>query len=211
VGPTASEGLLQGHVDYTTPVASTDPPPTGIIWTYSTGATANTNTGLRYAVNWVRRQYNPRIKVKCRVPTTAANSWFLFGLSVDVDIQATETEVIDTTESAFLLGWRNTPDTTIMVFRNGGTNAVTATPTVVAVTGQAKTTELVSYEIDMRAAGDVLVTIKNETTGATMYTQTFTTNLPVTTVEMHPVFQLKNTDAANHDLVLCYMELEQDV
>ena len=63
----------------------------------------------------------------------------------------------------------------------------------------------------MRAAGDVLVTVTNAVTGATIYTNTFTTNLPTATVEMRPVFQLRNTDSVNHDLVLNYMELEQDV
>jgi hypothetical protein len=209
VGGTFSEGLLQGHIDFTTPLADSDPPPYGLFWRYSTGTTSNTNTGLRYGVNWIRRQFNPRIKVKCRTPTTAANSWFLFGLSVDIEITAAETVPIDDTESAFLLGWRNT-DGTIAVFRNGGTNAVTSTPTVVS-TGQTKPIEVASWEIDMRAAGDVLVTVKNEATGATIYTNTFTTNLPSSTVAMSPIFQLKNTDAVNHDLWLHYMELEQDM
>ena len=40
VGGTFSEGLLQGHIDYTTPVAETDPPPYGIVWRYSTGSSA---------------------------------------------------------------------------------------------------------------------------------------------------------------------------
>src|SRR5215213_927148 len=208
-GGTYSEGLLQGHIDMTVPVAGTDPSPYGLGWTYSTGSTVNTNAGLRYGVAWVRRQYNPRIKVKCRTPTTAANSWFLFGLSVDVDIQDSETVTIDDTESAFLVGWRNT-DGTIAVFRNAGTNAVSSTPTVVS-TGQTKPIEVTTWEIDMRAAGDVLVTVTNGSTGATIYTNTFTTNLPTTSIEMRPVFQLKNTDSVNHDLSLYYMELEQDM
>jgi hypothetical protein len=209
VGGTYSEGLLQGHIDFTVPVASADPPPYGLYWLYNTGTTANTNTGLRYGVNWIRRQFNPRIKVKARTPTTAANSWFLFGLSVDIEITAAETVPIDDTESAFLLGWRNT-DGSIAVFRNGGTNAVSSTPTVVS-TGQTKPIEVTSWEIDMRAAGDVLVTVKNEATGATIYTNTFTTNLPDAATAMSPIFQLKNTDAVNHNLHLYYMEQEQDI
>jgi hypothetical protein len=210
LGGTVSEGLLQNHIDMGTVVSTSDPPPYGLYWNYSTGTTSNTNAGLRYSVGWVRRQYNPRIKVKARTPVTASNAWFLFGLSVDTDITGAETAPIDDTESAFLLGWRNTPDTGITVFRNGGTNAVTTSPIVVA-TGQSKPIEVTTWEIDMRAAGDVLVTVTNAATGATIYTATFTTNLPVTTVDMRPVFQIKNTDSVNHDLWLHYMELEQDM
>lgn len=209
VGGTFSEGLLQGHIDYTVPVASEAASPYGLYWLYSTGTTANTNTGLRYGVAWVRRQYNPRIKVKARTPVNAANSWFLFGFSSDLDITGAQTVPIEDPQSAFLLGWRNT-DGSIAVFRNGGTNAVSSTPTIVS-TGQTKPIEVTSWEIDMRAAGDVVVTILNASTGASIYTNTFTTNLPDSATPMRPVFQLKNTDAVNHDLWLHYLEQEQDL
>lgn len=209
VGGSMGEGLLQNHIDITTPTATSEPPPYGLYWLYTTGTTQNTNTGLRYAAVWARRQFNPRIKIKSRTPGTAANSWFLFGLSFDQDIEASETAPIDNDESAFLLGWRNT-DGSIMVFRNSGTNTVTSSPTVVN-TGQTKPTEVTTWEIDMRPAGDVLVNIVNAATGATIYTNTFSTNLPTADRGMRPVFQLKNTDSLNHDLHLYYMELEQDM
>jgi hypothetical protein len=211
VGGTFSEGMLQGHIDIRTPVSAQDAPPYGTYWLYSTGSgTANVNTGLRYGVTWVRRQYNPRIKVKSRTPVTAANSWFLFGLSTSLDITGAASVPIADAESAFLLGWRNT-DGSIAVFRNGGTGSSSSSPTIVS-TGQTKPVEVTTWEIDMRSGtNDVLVTIVNAATGASIYTNTFPTNLPDTTSAMRPVFQMKGTDTANHDLWLGFMELESDM
>jgi hypothetical protein len=215
IGGSASEGMLAGHLDMGTIVADVDPPPYGTFWRYSTGTTSNTNCGIRYTNSWIRRDTNPRIKVKART-STPSNTRFLFGLSADLDITPSEAEPIDDTESAFLVGWRSS-DANITIFRNGGSNAAPSAPTLTNTNqSKAAASEVYSYEVDFRTS-DVLVTVKNELTGTTVYTNTFNSNLPSSTVPsgasiyLRPVFQLHNTDSTSHDLLLCYCELEEDV
>ena len=219
--------MLTGHIDMspgaTNSVATPDihPPPGGTHWRYDTSTTTNNNAGIRYPLTFIRRDFDARLKCKVRIPVSATGHQFLFGFSVDVDINPTQ-NIIEDTQSGFIVGYRSTDDN-FMVIRNGGTNAVTATPTFTdAGTAVPKNASLYrTIEIQFRSQGaNALVTIQNIATSApyaasTVYTNTFTTNLPAITstgtggsIYMRPVLQITNKESVNHQLEVYYMELE---
>jgi hypothetical protein len=204
-----------------------DPPPAGTHWNYCTGgSTDNTNAGIRYATSaFIRRDYDARLKCKVRLPTSTANHQFLFGFTVNDLIEPAQAPILDT-HSAFLIGYRHT-DTKVNIMRNAGTNATPTTPTFTSLDGTGGTTNVDkstgyrTYEIAFRNQGaEALVTIQNISstspyTVSTIYTNTFTTNLPSITstgtggsIYMRPVVQITNREFVNHQLELFFMELE---
>jgi len=222
---TVSQGTLAGHINVGTPINDNDPPPAGTHWQYDTGTTSNTNAGIRWASTWIRRDFNPRLKVKYRIPVSATGHQFLFGLSVDVDIDSTQAALLDT-QSGILVGYRST-DANYVVIRNGGTNAQTVTPTV----DDTASTSVVSKSASVyrtaeiaftNAGGTCTVTIQNIALTApyaasTIFTKQYTTNLPAITspgtggsIYLRPVMQVTNKEAVNHSLELFKMELDTD-
>jgi hypothetical protein len=198
-----------------------DPPPGGTHWNYCTGPTSNTNAGIRYATSaFIRRDFDARLKCKVRLPTSTANHQFLFGFTVNDLVEPAQAPILDT-HSAFLIGYRHT-DSNVNIIRNAGTNATPTTPTFTDLTASVpKTTGYRTYEIAFRNQGaEALVTIQNIATSApyaatTIYTNTFTTNLPSITstgtggsIYMRPMVQITNRESVNHQLELFFMELE---
>lgn len=220
-GGSYSQGMLAGHIDMGDPVlADADPPPVGTAWKYASGTTSNTVAGLRYNQVWIRRDFNPRLKVKYETPDGALDHDFFFGFSTDTDITATQNP-LETTNSGLLVGYRST-DTNLMVIRNGGTNSASSTPTFTDTgSSNPKGSQLRTIEISFTGTDGTTANVLVQTISlsapfgaTTTYTNTFTTNLPALTsgtasVYMRPVFQIANKTATNKRLWLSYMELDQ--
>lgn len=211
-GGGSGQGLLYGFIDQPAlPTRLVGEPPEGIYWNYNSGTVANTITGITFPQTFIRKTFDPRLRVRFRVPTSSNLCRLLVGMSTDTAIPADDT-FIGTTNSGIVVGWRST-DTTFKVFRNGGTNAASATPTVVD-TLQGKSTSLRSIEIAFTGGGtNCTVTLYSEITvpPTVLYTQTFSTNLPATGFSMSPSIILSNTSTAAKDLQVFYAEYSQTI
>jgi hypothetical protein len=223
---TISQGTLSGHTNVgTTITMDNDPPPAGTHWQYDTDSATNTNAGVRWLTTWLRRDFNPRLRVKYRVPVGPTGAQFLCGLSVDADISATQNPLEDT-QSGVLVGYRST-DTNYMVIRNSGTNAQPITP----IFDDTANTSVVSKSTSLYRVIDITfsnqgnncnITISRFNTTppyalTTEFTKNYTTNLPALTspgtggsIYMRPVFQITNKEAVIHTVELFKMELYSD-
>lgn len=214
-GGGAGMGLLYGFQD----LPATGALPTrgqdsfGSYWRYSTTTTANTPTGIKLPARFIWKDYQPYFRVKTRVPTSTANTRQYVGLSWNTTLPGTDTP-LDNAHSGVLVGWRST-DSSIQVFRNGGTAASLMSPSLTN-TGVPKTTAVRHYEIsfvNVSGAIQVKVRILNETATTALYDSNpnFTTNLPAAGVDgaMSPsiVFSSTTTTDTNYDVY--YAEFEQ--
>lgn len=222
---TVSQGTLAGHLNFGTASIDTDPPPAGTHWQYNTSNTSQSNAGIRWNATWLRRDFNPRLRVKYRVPVGPTGAQLLIGFSVDTDITPSQNQ-LDDTQSGVLVGYRST-DTNYMVIRNSGTNTVTATPTF----DDTSTTATVAKSTTLYRIVDI--TFSNQGTNCNVtisrinatspfalvqeFTKNYTTNLPAITspssggsILMRPVFQITNRESVDHYVELFKMELYSD-
>jgi hypothetical protein len=223
---TVSQGILSGHINMGATISrDVSPPPGGTMWKYESGTTTNTNAGVRWADPWIRRDFNPRLRVKYRVPVGPTGARFFVGFSTDTDITPTQNAIEDT-QSGILVGYLST-DANYVVIRNSGTSASSSTPIVddtVNTATVAKSTSLYRIiEIAFTNQGaDCKVTISKFAATypyglTTEFTKNYTTNLPAITspgtggsVYMRPVFQIANKESVNHTVELYKMELYED-
>lgn len=216
-GGSYSQGVLQGHIDLggvsATPTTAVADAPYGIHWIYSTGTTIDTTIGIRFppSTAFVRADFNPWIRFKYRTPVTGANNQLLLGFSTDGTISADQDPLLNT-QSGFLVGYRHTPDTSFMIWRNGGTSTVTAQPILESAGGAAKGTALRTLEIQFSNGGQTVTVESRNVIGNTLHFGPFTysTNLPVLSAPMYPVFQLTNRNTSNHELQLYRIDFKQD-
>jgi len=214
-GGFAAEGVLAGFIDMNPagpPSSNIADAPYGHHWIYSTSTTVNTNVGIRYPTGtaFVRPSFDPWMRVKFRTPTTGGNHQLLVGFSSDESITPDQ-EVILSSQSAVMVGYRHTPDTSFMVFRNAGTTSVGSQPTYESAGGAGRGTALREIEIQFTNSGQqVTVTIRNPV-GNTLHfgPQTYATNLPPAATLMYPVIQLTNRNASNHDFHLHRVDFKQ--
>lgn len=224
---TVSQGILSGHINMgTTSTTDVSGPPGGTFWLYGTGNTSsNQNAGIRWSSAWIRRDFNPHLRVKYRVPVGPSGAQLLVGFQTDTDISGTQNPIEDN-QSGLLVGYRST-DTNYMVIRNSGNSGSTVTPTyddTASTATVAKNTSLYRIiDIDFSNQGnECRVTISRFATTSpysltTEFTKSYTTNLPAITtsgtgasVFMRPVFQITNKEVVNHTLELHKMELYED-
>jgi hypothetical protein len=223
---TVSQGTLAGHINFgATQTMDNDPPPAGTNWRYDTGTTSNSNAGIRWATTWLRRDFNPRLRVKYRVPIGPTGAQFLVGFSVDADITPAQNP-LETTQSGILVGYRST-DTNYMVIRNSGTNAEESTPiyddTANTATVAKNTSHYRIVDITFSNQGtncNITISRFNTTSPYALtqeFTKNYTTSLPAITspgtggsIYMRPVFQITNRESASHAVALFKMELYSD-
>jgi len=215
-GGSAAEGILQGFVDNNPlgpPITAVGPPPYGHHWIYSTGTTINTNTGIRYpaATAFIRTDLNPTIRFKFRTPLTGGGHQLLVGLSTDGTITQDQDPVLSS-QSAVLVGYRHSPDTSFMIFRNGGTSTSGSAPTIESANNAGRGTALREIVIDFTSGGAVCTITSRSVIGNTIHFGpiVLNTNLPNPGEAMYPVFQLTSRNTSNHDLHLHRIDLKQD-
>lgn len=213
-GGNVGQGLFNGFVDLPAiPVRNIEGYPGGGFWRYNTGGTADVFAGIRMQQTMTRKEFDPRFKTRIRVPaTTGHSSTALYvGLNTDV-VMEPDNEPLSTTESGVMVGWRN-EDSNFMVFRNSGTNAASATASVVN-TGLARTTAIRAIEIKFINQGaSVVVTLYDSSVipETVLYTQTFTSNLPASGFSMAPSIIMRNTAAVSRDFDIYHAFIQQRV
>lgn len=221
LGGTVGSGSLAGHIDMGAVVTNqVAPPPQGTYWRYETGTTINTNAGLRWDAAYLRRDFNPRLKVKFKTPVSAEGHQLLVGFSSSTDILPTQDPILSS-ESGLLVGYSDEHDSYTTI-RNAGTTAQTYTPTVAPVSEVLKSDSAVRVvEIAFQDDGDkAVITIQYVDIVPPYathieFTDEYTTNLPAMTepgsgksVYLRPVCQITNQITTNNMLELSYMELE---
>jgi hypothetical protein len=191
------DGLLWGYTKYQTPAFSTDF--NGSFVRYSTGPASDTTAGIQSLTPIVRREYNPRLKVRFSTNALTTNMRLLIGFASMQTMPSSDTP-FTAADWGLLFGFSSADTTNFRIWASDGFGSTTTTFNV----STSLNTKIHNIELRM---DDALATMYYNIDDAAS-DNGLVSEMPSTNRDMYVYAIVQNTTGNSRDLDLRYVDLE---